>query len=96
MYSNNSQGRASNGYVQIKPSNGRLQLVFSHPILTPQGEIKSKRFYVSTGEADTPYGRQRASVLAAKIDVARWVGNSPEVIYKHYAGNKRDLQVPEL
>jgi integrase len=29
-------------------------------------------------------------------DVARWVGNSPEVIYQHYAGNKRDLQVPEL
>lgn len=29
-------------------------------------------------------------------DVSRWVGNSPEVIYKHYAGNKRDLQVPEL
>lgn len=29
-------------------------------------------------------------------DVARWVGNSPEIIYKHYAGNKRDLQVPEL
>jgi integrase len=29
-------------------------------------------------------------------DVARWVGNSPEVIYRHYAGNKRNLQVPEL
>lgn len=29
-------------------------------------------------------------------DVAKWVGNSPEIIYKHYAGNKRDLQVPEL
>ena len=29
-------------------------------------------------------------------DVARWIGNSPEIIYKHYAGNKRDLQVPEL
>jgi integrase len=29
-------------------------------------------------------------------DVARWVRNSPEVIYRHYAGNKRDLQVPEL
>ncbi|MEO0373030.1 MAG: tyrosine-type recombinase/integrase [Cyanobacteria bacterium P01_A01_bin.17] len=29
-------------------------------------------------------------------DVARLVGNSPEVIYRHYAGNKRDLQVPEL
>ncbi len=29
-------------------------------------------------------------------DVAPWVGNSPEMIYKHYAGNKRDLQIPEL
>ncbi len=29
-------------------------------------------------------------------DVAKWVGNSPEIIYRHYAGNKRDLQVPEL
>jgi integrase len=29
-------------------------------------------------------------------DVARLVGNSPEVIYRHYAGNKRDLNVPEL
>ncbi|WP_347566129.1 site-specific integrase [Scytonema sp. UIC 10036] len=29
-------------------------------------------------------------------DVAKWVGNTPEIIYKHYAGNKRDLQVPEL
>jgi integrase len=29
-------------------------------------------------------------------DVARLVGNSPEIIYKHYAGNKRDLIVPEI
>ncbi|QYO66762.1 hypothetical protein [Leptolyngbya sp. 7M] len=29
-------------------------------------------------------------------DVARWVGNSPEIIYKHYAGNIRDLSVPEV
>lgn len=29
-------------------------------------------------------------------DVGRWVGNSPEIIYRHYAGNKRDLQVPDL
>lgn len=29
-------------------------------------------------------------------DVARLVGNSPEVIYRHYAGNKRDLLVPEF
>jgi integrase len=29
-------------------------------------------------------------------DVVRWVGNSPEIIYKHYAGRRRDLQVPEI
>jgi integrase len=29
-------------------------------------------------------------------DVARLVGNSPEVIYKHYAGKKRKLEVPEF
>jgi len=29
-------------------------------------------------------------------DVARLVGNSPEVIYKHYAGKKRELFVPEF
>ncbi len=29
-------------------------------------------------------------------DVARLVGNSPEVIYRHYAGNKRDIIVPEF
>ena len=29
-------------------------------------------------------------------DVARLVGNSPEIVYQHYAGNKRDLLVPEF
>lgn len=29
-------------------------------------------------------------------DVARLVGNSPEMIYKHYAGRKRELFVPEF
>ena len=29
-------------------------------------------------------------------DVARLVGNSPEVIYRHYVGNKRELFVPEF
>ncbi len=29
-------------------------------------------------------------------DVARLVGNSPEIIYKHYAGKKRNLFVPEF
>jgi integrase len=29
-------------------------------------------------------------------DVARLVGNSPEIIYRHYAGNRRELFVPEF
>jgi len=29
-------------------------------------------------------------------DVAKWVGNSPEMIYKHYAGNRKNLEVPNL
>jgi integrase len=29
-------------------------------------------------------------------DVARLVGNSAEVVYRHYAGNKRELAVPEF
>jgi len=29
-------------------------------------------------------------------DVAHLVGNSPEVIYQHYAGNKRELFIPEF
>lgn len=29
-------------------------------------------------------------------DVAKWVGNSPEIIYKHYAGSNRELSVPEV
>ena len=29
-------------------------------------------------------------------DIAHWVGNSPEIIYRHYAGNRHSLQVPEI
>ncbi|MEM9485517.1 MAG: hypothetical protein AAGA83_17720 [Cyanobacteria bacterium P01_F01_bin.116] len=28
--------------------------------------------------------------------VAKWVGNSPEIIMKHYAGILEQLQVPEI
>lgn len=30
------------------------------------------------------------------VQVAKWVGNSPEIIMKHYAGTTRQIQVPEL
>lgn len=29
-------------------------------------------------------------------DIAQWVGNSPEIIYKHYAGSRHSLQVPKI
>jgi integrase len=29
-------------------------------------------------------------------DIAQWVGNSPEIIYRHYAGSRYSLQVPEI
>jgi integrase len=67
MYSEKDRGRARKGSIQIKNSHGRLQLVFSHPILTTSGEFQTKRFYFSTGQPNTPLGRQQASVLAAKI-----------------------------
>ncbi|PAX53602.1 tyrosine-type recombinase/integrase [Brunnivagina elsteri] len=55
------------GSIQIKNSNGRLQLVFSHPIINSDGKTINKRFYHSTGYDDNPLGRQQAMVLAAKI-----------------------------
>ncbi|MEH2433004.1 MAG: hypothetical protein V7K25_01890 [Nostoc sp.] len=67
MESQKSQSIARRGSVQIKNSNGSLQLVFSHPIITPTGELKTKRFYLSTRHDDTPFGRHQASALATKI-----------------------------
>jgi len=30
------------------------------------------------------------------VQVAKWVGNSPEIIMTHYAGTLRRVQVPEF
>ncbi|MEH2056316.1 MAG: site-specific integrase [Nostoc sp.] len=67
MESQKSQSIARRGSVQIKNSNGSLQLVFSHPIVTPTGELKTKRFYLSTRHYNTTLGRHQASTLAATI-----------------------------
>lgn len=61
------RNKSSKGTVQVKSSHGRLQLVFSHPVVTEDGEIKTKRFYFSTGEEDTSLGQKRAGALAATI-----------------------------
>ncbi|NJO66604.1 MAG: DUF3596 domain-containing protein, partial [Leptolyngbyaceae cyanobacterium RM1_405_57] len=52
--------KASKGSVQIKTSNGRLQLVFSHA---------GKRYYVSLGFADTSQNRKLAELKARQIDL---------------------------
>jgi integrase len=67
MYAKPQKSRTGKGSIQIKVSKGWLQLVFSYPVLTSTGEIKGKRFYVSVGQQDTPFGRQKAAVLAATI-----------------------------
>lgn len=61
------RNKASKSTVPVKNSHGRLQLVFSHPVVTEGGEIKSKWFYFSTGEEDTPLGNKRAAALAMTI-----------------------------
>jgi integrase len=59
--------KAKKGSVQLRVSHRRLQLLFSHPVVSDTGEIKSKRFCVSTGYEDSVLGRQQAQVLATKI-----------------------------
>ena len=55
------------GAVSVKNSNGRLQLVFSHSVSNSSGQLKTKRFYFSVGQPDTPLGRHRAASLATQI-----------------------------
>lgn len=58
---------APKGSVQVRATKGRLQVVFSHPVQTSDGEMVTKRFYVSTGKPDTPFYRQQAAALASQI-----------------------------
>ncbi|MBC6430106.1 DUF3596 domain-containing protein [Nostoc sp. HG1] len=52
-------GRASKGSVSILNSNDRLQLRFRY---------KSKRYYISTGLADTPSNRKLAELKSSEIE----------------------------
>ncbi|MEH1889099.1 MAG: hypothetical protein V7K92_06370 [Nostoc sp.] len=83
MESQKSQSIARRGSVQIKNSNGSLQLVFSHPIITPTRELKIKRFYLSTRHNDTPFGRHQASALATKIQSNIDYGEFDATTYYH-------------
>lgn len=66
MYPQTSLGKASKGSVQLKNSNQRLQIVFSYPVEI-EGEMQRKRFYISTGYADTPENREKISHLVTTI-----------------------------
>jgi integrase len=79
MYSSERQVKSSKGSVQFKTTKGRLQIVFSYPIET-NGEIKRKRFYISTGYDDTPVNRQR-------------VGNTVRIIQRDIDYDEVDLSL---
>jgi len=66
MYSNELQRKALKGSVQIKISNNRLQLVFSHA---------GKRHYLSTGFSDTSANRKLAQMKAQQIEKDILCGN---------------------
>lgn len=66
MYSQALSGKASKGSVQLKNSNQRLQIVFSYPVEI-EGEMQRKRFYISTGYADTPENREKVDHLVTII-----------------------------
>ncbi|WP_392479326.1 Arm DNA-binding domain-containing protein [Nostoc sp. C110] len=59
MFSKTPTGRASKGSVSIINSHERLQLRFRY---------QSKRYYISTGLADTPANRKLAELKASEIE----------------------------
>ncbi|WP_292860819.1 DUF3596 domain-containing protein [Nostoc sp. LPT] len=59
MFSKTPTGRASKGSVSIINSNDRLQLRFRY---------RGKRYYISTGLADTLNNRKLAQLKASEIE----------------------------
>ena len=74
MHSQNSQRKASKGSVQIKSSNGRLQLVFS---------FAGKRHYLSLGFPDTKTHRKVAEARARQIELDIASGNFDPTLTKY-------------
>lgn len=74
MYSQNTQHKASKGSVQVKVSNSRLQLVFSHA---------GKRHYLSLGYSDTKQSRKLAEMKARQIEMDIISGNFDNTLTKY-------------
>lgn len=96
--------------ISHKPLNGKPEsLVFPSPSgklidfhnfrnrawKTILGDLKEIRYRKPYQTRHTFITLALENGLDAK-DVAGLVGNSPEIIYKHYAGSKRELVVPEF
>jgi integrase len=102
-------GRLQNFLLSIKPENATPDnLVFPSPLGTwiDSGNFRSRIWKPVLAKLRIDYrkpyqARHTFITLALENgldakDVARLVGNSPEIIYRHYAGNKRELFMPEF
>ncbi|MBW4522561.1 MAG: DUF3596 domain-containing protein [Scytolyngbya sp. HA4215-MV1] len=85
--SNTSKQKASKGTVQIKVSNGRLQLVFSW-----QGQ----RFYLSLGLPDTTINRKAAEAKARQIELDFVSGNFDSTLEKYKPQSVLKTQQPDI
>ncbi|MGB3496357.1 MAG: DUF3596 domain-containing protein [Elainellaceae cyanobacterium] len=74
MYASSLPRKASKGSVQIKTSNGRLQLVFSY---------QGKRRYLSLGFDDTVQNRKLAELKARQIELDILSGNFDSTLLKY-------------
>lgn len=74
MFSQTTQGKASKGSVQIKNSNDRLQLVFSH---------SGRRHYLSLGLPDNRVNRKLAEQRAIQIELDILSGNFDASLAKY-------------
>ncbi|WP_026073095.1 site-specific integrase [Nodosilinea nodulosa] len=74
MYSSSPSRKASKGSVQVKTSNGRLQLVFSY---------QGKRRYISLGFDDTVQNRKLADLKARQIELDILSGNFDATLLKY-------------
>jgi integrase len=74
MHAEEPQSKSRKGSVQIKTSNGRLQLVFSHA---------GKRHYLSLGLPDSKTNRKLAEMKARAIELDIVSGNFDTSLTKY-------------
>ncbi len=88
MHPQNSQKQKSDkGSVQIKVSNNRLQLVFRYA---------GKRYYLSTGFADTVVNRKMAEQKARAIELDIISGNFDPTLVKYKPQSVLTTEQPDI